>query len=224
MRAELVIGWRAIGEADHLLANRAVRHELPDVYADAARFERLALFGEIDGTAAVRIDEYRGDALRKERRRLAKTSRQPLGAVGVHVDESGRNRQPRRVEGVMSEDRRPQETNRERDRREWRCPRASPPHRFHRGPSRRESRCHTVLRCPDRSAPWCPPLAHDAVTPIANSHPQRLRIVAILVWSLDLTEPFWHLRQRLDLSGEPQGCRIAVTRGVFRSFWSCSQR
>ena len=31
----------------------------------------------------------------------------------VHVDESGRNRQPRRVEGVMSEDRRRQETNRD---------------------------------------------------------------------------------------------------------------
>src|SRR4030095_9976347 len=69
-----------------------------------------------------------------------------------------------------------------------------------------------------------PTAAHDAVAPIANSHPQRLRIGAILVWSLDLTEPFWHLRQRLDLSREPQGCRISVTRGAFRSFWSCSQR
>ena len=77
---ELVIGRRAIGEADHLLANRAVRHELADVHADAACLERLALRGEIDGTAAVRIDEDRGDALRKERRRVAKTPASPSAA------------------------------------------------------------------------------------------------------------------------------------------------
>ncbi len=89
---------RAVGHAEHRLADRAVRHELRDVDADAPGFERLALRHEIGRAAAIRVDEDRRDALRQQRHRRVQRARQALGRVRVHVDESWRDNQPRRVD------------------------------------------------------------------------------------------------------------------------------
>ena len=50
-------------------------YELADVHANAACLESLTLRDQIGGTAAVRIDEDRGDALCQQRYRVHQDAR-----------------------------------------------------------------------------------------------------------------------------------------------------
>ena len=69
---ELLSRRRAILAADHASAHAAVTDQQRDVRSDAALLEFEPLCGEVDGTAAVRVDDDRRHTLRKNRLCLSK--------------------------------------------------------------------------------------------------------------------------------------------------------
>ena len=72
--------------------DRAVRHEQPDVGADALLLVGGALRGEVDRPAAVGIDEHGGEALREQRLPVLQLfGREAAAGVRVDVDEARRD-------------------------------------------------------------------------------------------------------------------------------------
>jgi hypothetical protein len=89
----------AVGHAENLAPHRAVRDHQADVQADAVALVAGALGGEVDRTAAVRIDEHGGDALGQHWLAMLQVrGRQARAGVGMDVDEARRHEPARDVE------------------------------------------------------------------------------------------------------------------------------
>ncbi len=89
----------SVRHPEHLSPDGAVRYELRGVHPDPVAEEDLALCGEVDGAAAVRVDEDGGDPLREERDGLACLRiRESLPAVRMRVDEAGREVEPLEIQ------------------------------------------------------------------------------------------------------------------------------
>jgi hypothetical protein len=89
---------RAVGHAEHLAADGAVRHEDRRVRTDAALFVVGALCGYVHRSAAVRVEDRGGDALCENRLAVIEFAGEPFARVRVHVDEPGSDVASRRVD------------------------------------------------------------------------------------------------------------------------------
>ena len=95
---ELAGSRRAVGHAEHRLADRAVRHELRDVDADASGLKRRALRARSVGPPPSGLMKTVVMPCASSGTAVCSAPSEPLGRVRVHVDESRRDHQARRID------------------------------------------------------------------------------------------------------------------------------